>query len=82
LAKIIIYAKIRINYIEPSVAQCLYAFNKSVYFWKSTVNLGFKLKTEQLQIVEMFWQVFSLDICFDKSKSMDTNPCTCWYFSK
>jgi hypothetical protein len=23
------------------------------------VNLGFKLKTEQLEIVEMFWQVFS-----------------------
>jgi hypothetical protein len=21
----------------------------------------------------MFWQVFSLDICLDKSKSMDTN---------
>jgi hypothetical protein len=25
------------------------------------VNLGFKLRTEQLEIVEMFWQVFSLD---------------------
>jgi hypothetical protein len=24
------------------------------------VNLGFKLKTEQLQVVEMFWQLFSL----------------------
>ena len=35
------------------------------------MNLGFKLKTEQLEIVEMFWQVFSLDICLDKSKSMD-----------
>jgi hypothetical protein len=32
------------------------------------VNLGLKLKTEQLQIVEMFWQVFSLDICLDKWK--------------
>jgi hypothetical protein len=42
-------------------------------FWKSTVNLGFKLRTEQLQIVKMFWQVFSLDICLDKSMSMDTN---------
>ena len=34
------------------------------------MNLCFKLKTEQLEIVEMFWQVFSLDICFDKLKSM------------
>jgi hypothetical protein len=24
------------------------------------VNLDFKLKTEQLEIVEMFWQVFAL----------------------
>jgi hypothetical protein len=42
--------------------------------------LGFKLKTEQLQIIEMFWQVLvSLDICLDKSKNMDTNQCMCWY---
>jgi hypothetical protein len=32
-----------------------YSFESTV----TTVNLGFKLKTEQLQIVEMFWQVFS-----------------------
>ena len=43
----------------------------------STVSLGFELKTEQLLIVEIFWQVFSMDICFDKSKSMDINQCTC-----
>jgi hypothetical protein len=40
-------------------------------FLKKYCEFGFlKLKTEQLEIVEMFWQVFSLDICLDKSKSM------------
>jgi hypothetical protein len=66
------------------VAQCLCAFNKSVYFWKSTVNLGFKLKTYWTAANR--WDVLagfpvSLDICLDKLKSMDTNPCTSWYLN-
>ena len=56
----IIYAKIRKKYSSVCMWRTVYRpFNQSVCLQKRTVNLGLKLKTEQLQIVEMFWQVFS-----------------------
>jgi hypothetical protein len=55
------YAKIRINHC--GAMKCLYAINKSVYYLKECCDLGFKLKTKQLEIVEMFWQVSSALTC-------------------